>query len=220
MCQYDSRCPTRRHRPATVCPYTGRQAGGSPVLATIAAVVLAAVLGVFLVSNGALDELKALGERGTSREQGKTKNAGDDKGESRSARRLPGCQVSRVIDGDTFWCHDGRKVRLLGVNAPELAHDGRAQECHAKTSKQALTRMVDGHRVTLTSDPGQNTHDTYGRVLAYAATPTTSDVSVHLVQRGDAHARTSKPALARADQLAAAERTARAQTAGLWGYCH
>lgn len=35
-------------------------------------------------------------------------------------QRSFGCTVSRVIDGDTLECREGRRVRLAGISAPEL----------------------------------------------------------------------------------------------------
>ena len=37
-------------------------------------------------------------------------------------------KVRQVFDGDTILLMDGRKVRLLGINSPELEHDDRPAE--------------------------------------------------------------------------------------------
>ncbi|MGV6807200.1 MAG: thermonuclease family protein, partial [bacterium] len=44
--------------------------------------------------------------------------------ENRCAPFAPGepVAVSRVIDGDTLHLVDGRRVRLIGVNTPEMGH--------------------------------------------------------------------------------------------------
>src|SRR5918993_1062876 len=39
----------------------------------------------------------------------------------RSVATADDCRVDRITDGDTFYCRDGRKVRLIGVDTPELA---------------------------------------------------------------------------------------------------
>ena len=41
---------------------------------------------------------------------------------------LQNVEVARVVDGDTVRLRDGRSVRLIGINAPELAHNGRTTE--------------------------------------------------------------------------------------------
>ncbi|MHB8822818.1 MAG: thermonuclease family protein, partial [Pseudomonadaceae bacterium] len=42
--------------------------------------------------------------------------------------RLPQFAVAQVIDGDTLRLTDGRSVRLIGLNTPELGRKGRAAE--------------------------------------------------------------------------------------------
>lgn len=64
--------------------------------------------------------------------------------------------VVHVVDGDTVDLSDGRRVRLLGIDAPEMGR------CMSGEAKDRLASIVDGKRVTL--------HDTfrdeYGRTLA------------------------------------------------------
>lgn len=64
--------------------------------------------------------------------------------------------VSHVIDGDTFTLKDGRRVRLLGVDAPE---EGR---CMADRATERLTSLVAGRHVRLKDQ----TMDSYGRIMA------------------------------------------------------
>jgi len=49
----------------------------------------------------------------------------------------PACLVSRVVDGDTFYCRDGRKVRLIGVDSPELG-----QGAPGRAARDALSRLL------------------------------------------------------------------------------
>jgi endonuclease YncB( thermonuclease family) len=56
-------------------------------------------------------------------------------------------RVASMPDGDTLRLSDGRRVRLIGINTPEVAHDGRpaeplAEEAHALL--QRLVREADG----------------------------------------------------------------------------
>lgn len=64
--------------------------------------------------------------------------------------------VSHVIDGDTFTLQDGRRIRLLGVNAPEKGL------CMADRATARLTNLVEGKHVRLK----EQTMDTYGRIMA------------------------------------------------------
>ncbi len=67
--------------------------------------------------------------------------------------------VSRVIDGDTVEIASGERVRLLGMNTPELG-----QPYHDEAANR-LKEFVEGKSVTLESDI--NEKDQYGRLLRY-----------------------------------------------------
>lgn len=64
--------------------------------------------------------------------------------------------VVRVSDGDTFSLADGRRIRLLGVDAPETGR------CMSEEAKNRLTQLVLGKHIRLKD----TTHDDYGRILA------------------------------------------------------
>lgn len=90
------------------------------------------------------------------------------------AQSSPGAEtltVTHVADGDTLTGLDGAgqhvRVRLLGVDAPEVAHDGRPGECGATDARNSLERLVLHQRVTLADDPRADRIDRYGRRLAY-----------------------------------------------------
>src|SRR4051812_12582684 len=69
----------------------------------------------------------------------------------------PGCLVGRVVDGDTFYCRDGRKIRLIGVDSPE-----RGQGAAARGASRALAILLPvGRRVRLEGDAAAT--DRYGR---------------------------------------------------------
>ncbi len=75
-------------------------------------------------------------------------------------------RVAAVADGDTLRLADGRRVRLAGINAPEVAHEGRAAEPHGEEARARLRRLLPpGSRVALRL--GQQRQDRYGRLLAH-----------------------------------------------------
>jgi endonuclease YncB( thermonuclease family) len=67
--------------------------------------------------------------------------------------------VKDVVDGDTFNTIDGRSVRLIGVNAPELG-----QPCSFE-AKAKLEEILSGGKVMMEADAGDK--DVYGRLLRY-----------------------------------------------------
>ena len=62
-------------------------------------------------------------------------------------------RVTSVYDGDTFWIKSGDRVRLLGINSPEL------DKCLGPESKQKLSDLVLNKIV----DIKEEKRDTYGR---------------------------------------------------------
>jgi len=72
------------------------------------------------------------------------------------------CVVKKLADGDSFTCADGRKVRLLLIDAPELA-----QSPWGRMAKEQLDRLAAPGTV-LRLELDRNPTDRYGRTLAYA----------------------------------------------------
>jgi len=79
----------------------------------------------------------------------------------------PSCRVARVTDGDTLQLScDGRdrKVRLLGVDTPELFHPScTAERLAAQVARQELARLVQVGPISSVRFQG---NDRYGRDLA------------------------------------------------------
>lgn len=123
-----------------------------------------------------------------------------------NAQALEGVVV-RVTDGDTLWLRTHRdkrpmKVRLHGIDAPELCQPGGVQ------ARQALESLVLGRRVVVQPGPA----DSYGRRLArvHAAS---QDVAQQLVSAGWAW---SPDYRGRPGPYAGAERAARAARLGVF----
>lgn len=96
------------------------------------------------------------------------------------AHAARGGTVTRVIDGDTIIVKTGRieeRVRLIGVDAPEIAGPHRAQGDCGGDSAKAQMQVFEKTTVRLY----RHGHDIYGRTLAYVyATPPPVRVSPRL----------------------------------------
>jgi endonuclease YncB( thermonuclease family) len=62
-------------------------------------------------------------------------------------------RVGRVIDGDTLELSDGTKVRLIGVDTPELARAGRPAEPFAHEAARFTEQFLSQGPVRLELDP-------------------------------------------------------------------
>ncbi|MCC6076356.1 thermonuclease family protein [Pseudomonas sp. GCM10022188] len=134
--------------------------------------------------------------------------------------RAPGplreAQVARVVDGDTLRLSDGRSVRLIGVNAPEMGREGRPDEPFAVAATRQLEQLVaaSGGRVALLV--GAQAHDHYGRSLAHAFGRDGANWEAQQLAAGLGFAVALAPNTALASCQFAAEAKARATGRGLW----
>jgi endonuclease YncB( thermonuclease family) len=92
--------------------------------------------------------------------------------------------VTHVVDGDTLDVRlvsgKSERVRVIGIDTPERG------VCWASQATDATRGLAQGKRVTLVSDPTQDTRDRYGRLLAYVTLPGGSDLGYQLVAGGNA----------------------------------
>lgn len=74
-------------------------------------------------------------------------------------------RLRRVVDGDTLVLANGKRIRLIGVDTPELARYGRPEEPLAKQAADFTRRFLAKKSLRLTFD--KERFDRHGRVLAY-----------------------------------------------------
>jgi endonuclease YncB( thermonuclease family) len=136
--------------------------------------------------------------------------------------------VAHVLDGDSFVLADGRQVRVIGINAPELGRrcpgrDAAAEngsDCQpvpeqalARAARERLAALIEGRRVRLV--PEGETHDRHRRLLAHVEVAGT-DAGETLVREGLAWMVAIPPNVGRLKALQAAEGEARAAARGVW----
>jgi micrococcal nuclease len=122
--------------------------------------------------------------------------------------------VVRVIDGDTLELAGGRRVRLLGIDAPEMAHDGRPADFLAHKAKAVLSELTLNQKVHLEYD--RLRYDPYGRLLAYVFLPDHRLVNAEMVRRGLASVYSIAPNLRYQKVLLAAQQEAIGAERGVW----
>lgn len=123
-------------------------------------------------------------------------------------------QVSYVIDGDTVVLEDGRKVRLIGINAPEKKSESRDAEPFSLEASLALQQMTLGKSVLLIK--GKQSVDRYGRTLAYIETMDGMDVQSNLIGRGYASYVAISPNVGRIERYRDVEKNTRNKKVGIW----
>jgi micrococcal nuclease len=122
-------------------------------------------------------------------------------------------QVTKHTDGDTLWLSGIGKVRLIGVDTPEVYGD---DECYGRRASAFVERTVPlGSTVSFRL--GTEERDRYGRALAYVYLDRGRFLNLLLVRRGYAQVLTVPPNVEFAERFARAARRARAAGRGLWG---
>jgi endonuclease YncB( thermonuclease family) len=125
-------------------------------------------------------------------------------------------RVSYVHDGDTIRLADGRKVRLIGINAPELARDDTPEQAFALEARDALKAAISSHNNRVGLIYGTDQHDRYKRTLAHLFTPDGINLQAQLLLQGMAAAITHPPNIAYSECYARQEKSARCQGLGIW----
>ena len=124
--------------------------------------------------------------------------------------------VSAVLDGDTLVLEGGERLRLRGIDAPEVSHKGRAGQYHGRKSTERLAALVSGR--TLVLDRDELDTDRYGRLVGVARLTDGRVVNLLMIEHGAAfvypHPSDKDQGLAR--RLLDAQISAMSRGAGFW----
>jgi len=122
--------------------------------------------------------------------------------------------VRAVVDGDTIDVAGVGRVRLLGIDAPELGRGFDTSAPFGREARDRLTALVLHRWVRLEQEGAPL--DVYNRHLAYVITEDGVCVNAALVRDGLARVSARLP-LTRLTELQRAEADAQAFRRGMWG---
>ncbi len=127
-------------------------------------------------------------------------------------------QVRYVHDGDTLVLADNRKIRLIGINTPEVARDQRPAEALAIRARDRLRQYLfaSGNRARLRL--GEQPRDRYGRHLAYLWDAEGHNLVARLLREGLGWQVAIPPNLDYLDCYREARDDARRAGRGVWGH--
>jgi micrococcal nuclease len=117
-------------------------------------------------------------------------------------------KVIRVIDGDTIEIEGGKRVRLIGINAPEMG------SCFGDEAKNKAKELLENQEIQLEKDVSET--DKYDRLLRYIWKDGKL-INEILVEEGFASSSTFPPDVKYQDRFLAAQKLAREERRGLWG---
>lgn len=141
-----------------------------------------------------------------------------------SNQKLPSSQeyfkVVRVIDGDTidvFIEEKKERVRLIGLNTPEVVDPNRPAQCFGKEASDYAHKLLDNQQVHLVADPVAGDRDKFGRLLRYVYRTDGLFIQEDIILRGFGFEYTYRnQKYAKRSVLQSAQNIAKQSAEGLW----
>jgi len=136
--------------------------------------------------------------------------------------------VTRVVDGDTLKLETGERVRLIGIDTPEMHESEKLYRDARKTGRSVETIKALGKKsYAFTKDLAENKHvrlefdverqDKYKRLLAYVYLKESGVfVNAKIIEEGFASLLTIPPNVKYSDLFLRLYQTARENKRGLW----
>jgi len=122
--------------------------------------------------------------------------------------------VKWVNDGDTIVLADGRNVRYIGINAPEIDHGIQKAEPYGYKAKNYNKKMVLSTMIRLEID--KERYDQYGRLLAYIFLKDGKFVNKAMIEQGYAYLLPRRPNVRYNKVLLQSQRNAMSAKQGIW----
>lgn len=132
--------------------------------------------------------------------------------------------ISRVLDGDTIafkWCGHEEKMRMIGMNAPEVHNSQTGVQCFGPEAAKHATGLLLNKKVRVETEDGQGDRNTrrdmHGRFLGYVFLPDGRNFAEVMIAEGYAHEEQYDKRYKYAAEFNQAEINARARNKGMWG---
>lgn len=135
--------------------------------------------------------------------------------------------VTRVVDGDTLQMETGERVRLIGIDTPEMHESSKLHRDALRSQQDIATitamgrqaynftkRLVEGKRVRLEFDIEKR--DKYNRLLAYVYLQDGTFVNDEIIRQGYASIMTFPPNVKYVEVFRESYSEARENRRGLW----
>ena len=121
-------------------------------------------------------------------------------------------RIFRVIDGDTVVTENNQKIRLIGIDTPEVTANN-PKKCLGDSATAKMKELVEGKDVILEKDISDT--DIYGRLLMYVWVDNKM-VNETLVQEGFAQVDPVQPDTKYKQRFSDAQTQAKNQKLGIW----
>jgi endonuclease YncB( thermonuclease family) len=125
-------------------------------------------------------------------------------------------KVKWIYDGDTLLLSDGRKIRLIGINAPEVAHHKKKGQPYGREATEKLRELLKKSNNKVRLKRGKQARDRYKRELAHVFLADGTDVSKWMLQNGWATLMVFPPNTRYINNYRKAERSAQLKKRHIW----
>lgn len=132
--------------------------------------------------------------------------------------------VIKVVDGDTIDVeidNQVKRIRIIGINTPEVADPRKTVECFGKEALNKAKEILTGKKVKLEEDLTQGNADKYGRLLRYVFLEDGTDFGLLMIKEGYAYEYTYNIPYKHQQKYKKAQKEAQENKKGLWadGVC-
>jgi len=127
-------------------------------------------------------------------------------------------EVRYVHDGDTLVLKNNRKIRLIGINTPEVAHKGRPNQALAIKARDRLRQLLfqQGNKALLVY--GKQIMDRHSRYMVHLWLPSGENLTAELLREGLGWVIAIPPNIGFLDCYLGSENTARSASRGVWNH--
>ena len=122
--------------------------------------------------------------------------------------------IKWVSDGDTIVLMDGRHVRYIGINTPEVKHGNKKAEPYGYQAKNFNTKLLYSRKVRLEFD--KERYDQFGRLLAYVFLEDGTFVNKAILEHGLAYYLPRRPNNRYNEVFLNSQRYAMSEKSGIW----
>ena len=123
-------------------------------------------------------------------------------------------EVRWVDDGDTIVLKDGRRVRYIGIDSPEVESEHSKSEPFGYEAREFNRRLVYQKKVYIEFDIEK--YDQYGRLLAYVFLPDGTFINNAIISSGYAYCLPRKPNVKHEKLFLKSQRNAMLSNKGIW----
>ena len=124
--------------------------------------------------------------------------------------------VKFVYDGDTLYLKDGRKIRIIGINTPEMKHHKQTAEAFSAEATEALRELLYKNNNQIQLQIGIDAYDRYSRQLAHVFLVDGTNVSEWMLEHGFATTLFIPPNLGYLNCYTKAEKMAQNKQLNIW----